>query len=95
MAREISNPACLPLVYPENDPFFSQYNVTCGNFVRGATLIPSDCHMKTAEYVKSKNIFFLNPKDPNEIPQNIKQFREMDQQRTQIYLEFMASIKVH
>ncbi|XP_037050683.1 peroxidase-like [Bradysia coprophila] len=50
MSREISNPACLPLVYPVNDPFYSRYNVTCGNFVRGATLIPSDCRMKTAEY---------------------------------------------
>nr|AYV89017.1 chorion peroxidase-like [Tetranychus truncatus] len=37
------HPSCFPIIIPETDPFYSQYNVTCLNFARTAFGLPENC----------------------------------------------------
>lgn len=57
MGKEISNPACFPIVIPADDPFYHQYNLTCLNYVRSSTTVPASCRIDNAEFVKRS--FFI------------------------------------
>ena len=55
---EIRHPACLPIVIPKDDPFFSKLGRRCMNFVRTTPAPRLDCKFGHAEQViKDSNSF--------------------------------------
>jgi hypothetical protein len=54
------HPACLPIIIPNDDPFFSRWNQHCMNFVRSMTVAHPDCRLGPAEQVN-----FFNHKSIN------------------------------
>jgi len=53
LSEEISHPACKPVDIPSNDPFYSQYNANCMNFVRSQITFASDCKVGPARQSNS------------------------------------------
>ncbi|KAG4071508.1 hypothetical protein HA402_011662 [Bradysia odoriphaga] len=56
-SEEISHPACKPMDIPFNDPFYSQFNANCLNFVSSQVTFPNDCKVGPAQQSNSVSSF--------------------------------------
>ena len=53
LPEHLRHPQCLPIVIPDNDPFYRMFNQHCMNFVRTTPGLRPDCNFGYAEQVKS------------------------------------------
>lgn len=53
LPAEVLSPACNPIAIPEDDEFYSVFNITCNNFVRSQTIASDDCVLKAGEQVNA------------------------------------------
>lgn len=51
---------CLPIDVPRDDSFFSIYNMTCMEFLRGVAIFPKNCELGHIEQVLHIRIFGTN-----------------------------------
>jgi len=54
---ELKHPACFEIPISKKDPFFSQHNVTCMNFVRSIATPRSDCKLAPREQLNQPTAF--------------------------------------
>ncbi|CAG2166450.1 unnamed protein product, partial [Oppiella nova] len=52
-ATKIRHPACKPILIPRDDPFYSQHNHFCNNFVRNAAGPKYDCNLGYREQINT------------------------------------------
>lgn len=48
---QLSYYGCNPIEVPANDPYFSQFEMGCINFIRTQPIFPNDCKLGSAEMV--------------------------------------------
>ncbi|CAG2177489.1 unnamed protein product, partial [Oppiella nova] len=58
-ATKIRHPACKPILIPRDDPFYSQHNHFCNNFVRNAAGPKYDCNLGKLRVDKVNGYEFL------------------------------------
>lgn len=51
LPQEVLSKACDPIVIPNDDEFYSDFNIKCNNFVRSQTVLSDDCGLKAGDQV--------------------------------------------
>lgn len=51
LSEKLSYFGCYPIEVPKDDPFYSQFNMTCIDYIRSQPVFPNDCSIGPAEIV--------------------------------------------
>lgn len=52
LPKHLTSETCEAISIPKDDPFFSQFNMTCHNFMRSEMILNNDCILGPAYTVK-------------------------------------------
>lgn len=56
LSEEVAYPACKPMDVPVNDPFYSQFEANCMNFISSQITFSNECKIGSAEKVQPFSI---------------------------------------